>query len=69
MPVLLLDEPLAGLDLQSIKTIMDIMQKYIKSTQTSILMISHQRHGLEAFIDYELNLTQQTLINPAERGA
>lgn len=68
LPVLLLDEPLAGLDLQSIKIVMNIMQKYIKSTQTSILMISHQRHGLETFIDYERNLTQQTLINPAERG-
>lgn len=68
LPVLLLDEPLAGLDLQSIEIVMNIMQKYIQNTKTSILMISHQRHGLEPFIDYERRLVQQELINPTQIG-
>lgn len=65
LPVLLLDEPLAGIDLKSIHVLMEIMSTYVKATQTSIFMISHQRHGLEPFIDYERMIVDQNFINPS----
>lgn len=60
-PVLLLDEPLAGLDSDSVQVVMQLIRDSILATQTSVLMISHQRTGLAEFIDYELVFKNQTL--------
>ena len=60
-PVLLLDEPLAGLDSDSVQVVMQLISDSIHATQTSVLMISHQRIGLDAFIDYELVFKNQSL--------
>ncbi|WP_367329581.1 ATP-binding cassette domain-containing protein [Limosilactobacillus sp.] len=61
-PVLLLDEPFAGLDLQSIQRVLQLLMMVKKDLQTSILIISHQRYGIVAALDYELRLTGQRLI-------
>lgn len=60
-PVLLLDEPLAGLDQDSVQAIMTLLQSTVHTTQQAILMISHQRQGLADFIDYELVFAEQQL--------
>src|SRR5699024_6259100 len=51
-PILLLDEPLAGLDIDSVITVMTLINQSIHETDQSVLMISHQRAGLADFIDY-----------------
>ncbi|MGO3468978.1 MAG: hypothetical protein ACTIMJ_06585 [Weissella hellenica] len=61
-PVLLLDEPLAGLDNDSVQAVMQLISDSIQSTHQSVLMISHQRNGLAKFIDYELVFKNQSLI-------
>ncbi|KRN75500.1 hypothetical protein IV73_GL000669 [Weissella kandleri] len=61
LPVLLLDEPFAGLDLASSTQFNRYMQAAVQKTQTSILLISHQRQGLANSIDYELVLHNQHL--------
>jgi energy-coupling factor transport system ATP-binding protein len=61
-PVLLLDEPLAGLDSNSVQAIMQLISDSIQATQQSVLMISHQRTGLANFIDYELVFKNKSLI-------
>ncbi|MFL4499932.1 ABC transporter ATP-binding protein [Weissella sp. MSCH1] len=60
-PVLLLDEPLAGLDQDSVQAVMTLLQTTVHATQQAILMISHQRQGLADFIDYELVFAEQQL--------
>lgn len=61
LPVLLLDEPFAGLDLASSAQFSRYMQATVQKTKTSILLISHQRQGLADSIDYELVLHNQHL--------
>ncbi|QDJ58579.1 ABC transporter ATP-binding protein [Weissella sagaensis] len=61
-PVLLLDEPLAGLDSNSVQAIMQLISDSIQATQQSVLMISHQRTGLANFINYELVFKNKSLI-------
>ncbi|GEP75129.1 ABC transporter ATP-binding protein [Weissella thailandensis] len=60
-PILLLDEPLAGLDIDSVNTVMTLINQSIHETDQSVLMISHQRAGLADFIDYELIFKNQQL--------
>jgi len=69
-PVLLLDEPLAGLDADSLQSIMLLIRNYVDATKHSVLMISHQRHGLEPFIDFELALANHrlTLVGGADHA-
>jgi len=59
--VLLLDEPLAGLDSASTKAIMTLLKSTLAETKQAILMISHQRAGLADFINYELHFADQQL--------
>ena len=60
-PVLLLDEPLAGLDSASVNVLMTLLQETIQQTNQTVLMISHQRQGLTGFVDYELHFADQQL--------
>lgn len=60
-PVLLLDEPLAGLDMDSMHQVLDLIQTSLRDNQMSALMISHQRIGLKPYVDYEINLHERHL--------
>lgn len=55
-PVLLLDEPFAGLDIDSVKRILTLLQNVERDLHTAILVISHQRYGITDAMDYELRL-------------
>ena len=59
--VLLLDEPLKGLDIESIHQIITILNAYRAEHQQTIVMISHQFSGLNQFVDYHLNFANQKL--------
>ncbi|RRG17884.1 ABC transporter ATP-binding protein [Weissella viridescens] len=61
-PVLLLDEPLAGLDTVSMQHVLDLIQTSIQANHISALMISHQRIGLADYVDYEIHLQGHHLI-------
>ncbi|MDR3190203.1 MAG: energy-coupling factor ABC transporter ATP-binding protein [Lactobacillaceae bacterium] len=65
-PVLLLDEPLAGLDMVSLTNLMPLIKQTITDNKLTGLMISHQRNGLAPFIDYELTLANQQLLTNQE---
>ncbi|MFT9213217.1 ABC transporter ATP-binding protein [Liquorilactobacillus ghanensis] len=60
-PVLLLDEPFAGLDAESLAAALALIKQATKALQLSILIISHQRLGVVETMDYELQLSQQQL--------
>lgn len=60
-PVLLMDEPLAGLDLHSTKTVMKLIKEVASEQELTVLMISHQLGGLQDFFDYHLQLKNQCL--------
>lgn len=60
-PVLLMDEPLAGLDLHSTKTVMKLIKTVASKQELTVLMISHQLGGLQDFFDYHLQLKNQCL--------
>lgn len=60
-PILLLDEPLAGLDAVSLKNVMELVRRTVIDLNLSSLIISHQRIGVTELIDYELNFANQTL--------
>lgn len=57
-PVLLFDEPLAGLDFTSSQTLLALIKETLSQLTLTALMISHQRAGLQPFVDYELCLDQ-----------
>lgn len=63
-PIILFDEPLAGLDKQSSLAVLTLIKTNIKNLKQTGLMISHQRSNLAKFIDYELVLSHQS-IQPA----
>lgn len=60
-PVLLMDEPLSGLDIDSTKVVMDMIQELSQLQKQTIIMISHQLGGLQNYFDYHLSLTDQKL--------
>ncbi|AKP67905.1 ABC transporter ATP-binding protein [Companilactobacillus ginsenosidimutans] len=60
-PVLLLDEPLAGLDIDSALVVMTMIKEISERQNQTILLISHQLSGLNNFFDYHLELRNQTL--------
>ena len=65
-PLVLLDEPLAGLDLASVRVVMQLIQKAAQVQKQTIVMISHQLTGLPEFFDYHLALTDHQLIYQEE---
>ncbi|KRM35550.1 ABC-type cobalt transport system, ATPase component [Agrilactobacillus composti DSM 18527 = JCM 14202] len=60
-PVLLLDEPLAGLDMASIQVVLPMIATMAAKQQQTIIMISHQLTGVLNFFDYHLALADKTL--------
>lgn len=50
-PVLLLDEPLKGLDLASVKIVVDLLQQAKQLFNQTQIIISHQLTGLSSLID------------------
>jgi energy-coupling factor transport system ATP-binding protein len=58
-PVLLFDEPLAGLDAISADNLLTLMKQTIVDLKLTALMISHQRNRLADVVDYELHLSAE----------
>ncbi len=58
---LLLDEPLSGLDTNSIQHVMQIIKQSSNDLEQSIIMISHQTHGIIQYIDYHVSFDQNGL--------
>lgn len=59
--VLLLDEPLAGLDQASIQQVLRLLQKSQQALKTTYLIISHQIDQLARICDYHLIFSQEKL--------
>lgn len=59
--VLLIDEPLSGLDKNSIKQVIQLMREVQKSLRQTFLIISHQIDELADLCDYRLNFDHQQL--------
>ncbi|WP_304055063.1 ABC transporter ATP-binding protein [Levilactobacillus namurensis] len=57
--VLLLDEPLKGLDLASIHAVRQLLTTTQADLKLTLVLISHQLSGLDSFIDYHLALADQ----------
>lgn len=59
--VLLIDEPLSGLDHESVKQVVSLMKACQEKYQQTILVISHQLGELATWCDYHLLFDQQRL--------
>ncbi|MGN1272698.1 MAG: ATP-binding cassette domain-containing protein [Lactobacillus sp.] len=59
--VLLIDEPLSGLDHESISLILDLMRESQETLHQTFLIISHQIDELAQFCDYRLVFDHQQL--------
>ncbi|RVU71083.1 MULTISPECIES: ATP-binding cassette domain-containing protein [Lactobacillus] len=59
--ILLIDEPLAGLDANSVKQVLALMQESQQALQQTFLIISHQIAELSDFCDYHLQFAQRKL--------
>ncbi len=60
-PVMLLDEPFAGLDVASLKAVLQLLRQVASDLQVGMLIISHQRVGVVDQLDYEIRLADQHL--------
>lgn len=60
--VLLLDEPLKGLDFASIQVVMQLLTTVQHDLNLTLIMISHQLSGLDDLITHHLVLTNHQLI-------
>ncbi|MFD1548808.1 ABC transporter ATP-binding protein [Levilactobacillus fuyuanensis] len=59
--VLLLDEPLKGLDYASIQTVMAILTTVQRELDLTLILISHQLSGLDDLVDLHLQLADKQL--------
>ncbi|GAP00261.1 ATP-binding cassette domain-containing protein [Fructobacillus ficulneus] len=64
--VLFLDEPLAGLDEQSVGVALDLIQSCQKALQLTILVVSHQTRDLVEIVDQHLRYENTTIANQVE---
>lgn len=64
--VLLIDEPLSGLDKASITQVIKLLQQSQKQLHTTYLIISHQINELAPLCDYHLTFSQQQLHYESE---
>lgn len=60
-PVMLFDEPFAGLDLSSLDNLLTLIKQTTKDLEIATLIISHQRRGVIENIDYEFLMAGQTI--------
>lgn len=60
-PILLIDEPFAGLDQESLEVSCSLLKETVKNLQLSVLLISHQRIRVVSFMDYEISLEDGNL--------
>ncbi len=60
-PILLLDEPLAGLDFQSVEQVSKILREIADRKRQRFVIISHQLDRLLPKVDFYLRLENQTL--------
>ncbi|WP_455390056.1 ABC transporter ATP-binding protein [Lactiplantibacillus pentosus] len=60
-PVLLMDEPLKGLDLRSINALVALLTETQAATKQTLIIISHQLTGLLPLIDYQLHFENHQL--------
>ncbi|KIS03650.1 ABC transporter ATP-binding protein [Paucilactobacillus wasatchensis] len=60
-PILLLDEPLKGLDISSLATVLALIKKSSQKQHQSIIMISHQLTKLAGWVDYHVSFEHQRL--------
>ncbi|MBS9336037.1 ABC transporter ATP-binding protein [Fructobacillus papyrifericola] len=65
-PVLLLDEPLAGLDQKSTQVLLALLQKMTKELQLTILVVSHQIEQLLPLVNRHLQLIDGQLVDQGE---
>ena len=59
--VLLIDEPLSGLDQKSIEQVVSLLKKCQEKSGQTILLISHQFYGINTWCDYHLRLAGREL--------
>ena len=59
--VLLIDEPLSGLDQKSIEQVVKLLQECQEKSGQTILLISHQFYGISTWCDYHLRLAGREL--------
>lgn len=69
-PVMLLDEPFAGLDHASLQRVLRLLHQVATDLQIGMLIISHQRVGVVDQFDYEIRLAnhQLTLLGGEDHG-
>ena len=60
-PMLLLDEPIAGLDVASVRVVAEILQELSTQGKQRFIIISHQLDALLPVVNYHLHLDHQTL--------
>ncbi|GLX33352.1 ATP-binding cassette domain-containing protein [Leuconostoc mesenteroides] len=60
-PILLLDEPIAGLDTDSVRVVGEILREIADNGRQRFIIISHQLDQLRPIIDYHLHLSNRTL--------
>lgn len=65
-PVLLLDEPFAGLDSKSIEVVWELIDASRQVWPQTLIIISHQLSGLANHIDYRLHLADHHLTYQGE---
>lgn len=65
-PVMLFDEPFAGLDISSLAILLTLIKQTTKDLDSSTLIISHQRRGVIEHIDYEFLMRAQTITRLGE---
>ncbi|WP_439424942.1 ABC transporter ATP-binding protein [Oenococcus alcoholitolerans] len=59
--ILLMDEPLAGLDQRSVRVVMEIVSQLQKIQSQTIIMISHQLNGIDKYFDYHLSFEHKKI--------
>lgn len=64
--VLLLDEPLSGLDTKSMQAVIQLIQASQAVYPQTLIIISHQLTGLRDFVDFHVHLQDQQLIYQEE---
>lgn len=60
-PILLLDEPLKGLDIDSLAVVLALIKQISLAQQQTVIMISHQLTDLAGWIDYHVSFDQHQL--------